>query len=159
DAINRKGPERRLAPTTELRKEFGETFRTVWFADIENGRRKLRMAQKYPCQLETGVAGDSHNRDLAGISHFTRASIFFWRDSRAFLLGVMIRTVSSPAMVPAISANLAPSMAAASGCAPLGGVFKTRRFSAGRISRRNSPSARASGGKGADSSGRTLAVL
>src|SRR5213594_4393805 len=99
------------------------------------------MAQKYPCQLETGVAGDSHNRDLAGISHFTRASIFFWRDSRVFLLGVMIRTVSSPAMVPAISVNFDASTAAAKGCAPLGGVFNTRRFSAGRMSSRNSASA------------------
>src|SRR5204862_7162486 len=159
DAINRKGPERRFAPGAELRKEFGKTFRTVRFADIESGRRKLGMAQKYPRQLETGVAGDSHNRDLAGISHFTRASIFFWRDSRAFLLGVMIKTVSSPAMVPAISVNFAPSMAAARGCAPLGGVFKKRRFSGGRISRRNSPRARASAGKGAVSSGKTLAVL
>src|SRR5437899_2040189 len=117
------------------------------------------MAEKNSRQLETGIAGDAHYRDLEGISHFTKASIFFWRDSRDFLLGVMIKTVSSPAIVPAISVNLAPSMAAARGCAPLGGVFKTRRFSAGRISRRNSPSARARGGKGADSSGKTLAVL
>src|SRR6266849_3985761 len=117
------------------------------------------MAEKNPRQLETGIAGDSHNRDLAGISHFTRASIFFCRDSRDFLLGVMIKTVSSPAMVPAISENLAPSTAAARGCAPLGGVFRTRRFSAGRISRRNSPRARASEGRGADSSGRAAAGL
>src|SRR5690242_8867449 len=117
------------------------------------------MAQEYPRQLETGVAGDSHNRDLAGIFHFTKASIFLWRDSRAFLFGVMIRTVSSPAMVPAISGNLAPSTAAARGCAPLGGVFKTRRFSAGRISSKNSPRARASGGNGADSSGKAVAGL
>src|SRR5947208_9308285 len=117
------------------------------------------MAQEYPRQLETGVAGDSHDRDLAGVFHFTRASIFLSRDSRDFLLGVMIRTVSSPAMVPAISVNLAPSTAAASGWAPLGGVFKTRRFSAGRISRRNSPRARASGGKGAASSGSAVASL
>src|SRR6266849_3036438 len=117
------------------------------------------MAEKNPRQLETGIAGDAHNRDLAGISHFNRASIFSCRDLRDFLLGVMIRTVSSPAMVPAISVNLAPSTAAARGCAPLGGVFKTRRFSAGRISRRNSPRARASGGRGADSSGKTAAGL
>jgi len=40
----------------------------------------------------------------------------------------MISTVSSPAMVPAVSGNLAASTAAARGCAPLGGVFKTSRF-------------------------------
>src|SRR5207253_8074525 len=116
-------------PAAELWEEFGEAFRTVCFADVEQRRLKRGMAEKNPRQLETGVAGDAHNRDLAEISHVTRASIFFWRDSRDFLLGVMIRTVSSPAMVPAISVNLAPSTAAARGCAPLGGVFKTRRFS------------------------------
>src|ERR1700676_2542624 len=112
-----------------------------------------------PRQLETAIAGDAYNRDLAGIPHFTRASIFFWRDSRDFLLGVMIRTVSSPAMAPAISGNLAPSTAAARGCAPLGGVLRTRRFSAGRMSNRNSERARVSGGKGAGSSVAALAVL
>jgi hypothetical protein len=35
------------------------------------------MAQQNARKLETGVAGDAHNRDLAGIFHFTRASIFF----------------------------------------------------------------------------------
>src|SRR6202795_1686018 len=157
--VNRKGPERSFAPSAELRKEFGEAFRAVRFADVEDRRLKCGMAQKNARQFETGVAGDAHNRDLARISHFTRASIFFWRDSRVFLLGVMIRTVSSPAMVPAISGNFAPSTAAARGCAPLGGVFKTRRFSAGRISRRNSPRARASGGRGAGSSGNAVEDL
>src|SRR5260370_10182543 len=157
--FNRKGPKLCFAPAAELRKEFGEAFRTVRFADVEDRRRKSGMAQKNPRQFETGITGDAHNRDLAGIFHFTRASIFSCRDLRDFLLGVMIRTVSSPAVVPAISANLAPSMAAARGCAPLGGVFKTRRFSAGRISRRNSPRARAREGRGADSSGIAAAGL
>src|SRR3981189_2808003 len=159
DRVNRKGPEWRFAPAAELRKEFGKAFRAVRFADVEGGRRKRGMAQKNPRQLETGIAGDAHDGDFARVSHFTRASIFFCRDSRDFLLGVMMRTVSSPAMVPAISVNLAPSTAAARGCAPLGGVFKTRRFSAGRISRRNSPRARASGGKSAGSSGKAAADL
>src|SRR5713226_4031325 len=117
------------------------------------------MAQKDPRQFQTGITGDTHDCDLARVSHFKKASIFFCRDSRDFLLGVMIKTVSSPAVVPAISENLAASTAAAKGCAPLGGVFKTRRFSAGRISRRNSPRARASGGRGADSSGSVVAGL
>jgi len=147
DGVDQKGPERSFAPAAELWEKFGEAFRAVRFADVENRGLKRGVAQKNPRQLETAIAGDAYNRDLAGISHFTRASIFFWRDSRDFLLGVMINTVSSPAMVPAISGNLAPSTAAARGCAPLGGVFKTRRFSAGRISRRNSPRARASGGQ------------
>src|SRR5579885_2531889 len=71
----------------------------------------------------------------------------------------MMRTVSSPAMVPATSGNLAASAAAARGWAPLGGVLRTSRFSAGRISRRNSERARARGGKGAASSGRAAAGL
>ena len=71
----------------------------------------------------------------------------------------MINTVSSPATVPATSANLAASTAAARGCAPLGGVFSTRRFSAGRMSSRNSASARASGGRGVGSSGNAEACL
>src|SRR5216684_2234612 len=157
--VNGNRPERRFAPAAELGKELGEAFRTVRFADVEDRWRKFGMAQEYSRQLKTRVAGDAHNCDLAGIFHFTRASIFFWRDSRDFRLGVIIRTVSSPAMVPAISPNLAPSTAAATGCAPLGGVFKTRRFSAGRMSRRNSPRARASGGRGAESSGRTVPGL
>src|SRR5882672_297468 len=159
DGVDRKGPERSFAPAAELGKKFGEAFRAVRFANVEDRGLKRGVAQKNPRQLETAIAGDAYNRDLAGISHFTRASIFFWRDSRDFLLGVMINTVSSPAMVPAISGNLAPSTAAARGCAPLGGVFKTRRFSAGRISRRNSPRARASGGRGAGSSGKAVAGL
>src|SRR4029077_13369527 len=117
------------------------------------------MAQKNPRQFQTGVTGDSNDGDLAGVSHFTSASIFFCNDSRDFLLGVMIKTVSSPAMVPAISGNFAPSTGAARGCAPLGGVFRTSRFSAGRIPRRNSPRARAKGGSGVDSSGRAAADL
>src|SRR6266700_2143913 len=106
------------------------------------------MAQKNARELETGITGDAYNGDVARISHFTRASIFFWRASRDFLLGVMMRTVSSPAMVPEVSGNLAPSTAAARGCAPLGGVLRTRRFS---------PRARARGGRGAGSSGNAAA--
>src|SRR2546428_13265940 len=117
------------------------------------------MAQKDPRQLQTGITGDTHDCDLSRVSHFKKASIFFCRDSRDFLLGVMIKTVSSPAMVPAISGNFAPSTAAARGCAPLGGVFRTSRFSAGRISRRNSPRARASGGRDAGSSGNAVEDL
>src|SRR5882724_10323066 len=159
DGVNRERTQRRFAPAAKLGEEFGEAFRAVGFAHVEDRRLERGMAKKNPRQLETGIAGDADNRDLERISHFTKASIFFWRDSRDFLLGVMIKTVSSPATVPAISANLAPSMAAARGCAPLGGVFRTRRFSAGRISRRNSPRARASEGRGAGSSGNAVEDL
>src|SRR5690349_5044508 len=110
------------------------------------------MAQENARQFQAAIAGDADNGDLSRVPHFTRASIFLWRDSRVFLLGVMIRTVSSPAMVPAISVNFAPSTAAAKGCAPLGGVFSTRRFSAGRMSSRNSDKARARGGRAPASS-------
>src|SRR5882762_902650 len=159
DGFHRKRTKRSFAPAAELRKELCEAFRAVAFANVEDRRPQLGMAQKNSRQLQTGITGDPHDRDLARVSHFKKASIFFWRDSRDFLLGVMIKTVSSPAMVPAISGNFAPSTAAARGCAPLGGVFRTSRFSAGRISRRNSPRARAKGGSGVDSSGSAVAGL
>src|SRR5258708_12074831 len=153
DCFHRKSTKRSFAPAAELRKELGEAFRAVDFANVEDRRPQLGMAQKDPRQLQTGITGDTHDRDLARVSHFKKASIFFCRDSRDFLLGVMISTVSSPAMVPAISENFAPSTAAARGCAPLGGVFSTSKFSAGRISRRNSLTPRAKGGSALHSSG------
>jgi hypothetical protein len=57
-------------------KKFGEAFRAVRFAYEEDRRLNSGVAKKKPRQLETGVAGDAHHRDLEGISHFTRASIF-----------------------------------------------------------------------------------
>jgi len=42
----------------------------------------------------------------------------FWTAARAWREGVMTRTVSSPAIVPATSLNFSASSAAASGCAP-----------------------------------------
>src|SRR6266702_4146890 len=116
--------ERRFAPATELREKLGETLRPIRFAKVEGGRPDRRVTQKNPRQFETGIAGDTDGGDLARISHFqarprsgrpTKASIFFWRESRDFLLGVTIKTVSSPATVPAVSVNFAPSTAAARG--------------------------------------------
>src|SRR5215472_42910 len=151
--FNRKRAQWRFTPAAKLGKALREAFCAVGIPNVESRGLDRRVAQQNACQLEATIARDTYNCDLSGISHFTRASIFFWRDSRVFLLGVMINTVSSPAMVPAISVNFDPSTAAARGCAPLGGVFSTRRFSAGRMSSRNSASARASGGKGVGSSG------
>src|SRR2546423_9940709 len=111
------------------------------------------MAEQELCQLKAGVTGDTYDGDGFRGRHFSKASIFCWSGARVFLLAVMMRTVSSPAIVPAISGNLDASTAAARGCAPLGGVFRTRRFSAGRTSTRNSRRARASGGSGGGSFG------
>jgi len=98
------------------------------------GRRRpktsRRMAQENARQLETCVAGDTYYGDLFRLSHFTSDSIFFggtrgflvWRDDQN-------RIVARDGA--GVSGNLAPSTAAARGCAPLGGVFKTNRFSAG----------------------------
>src|SRR5258708_16573324 len=102
-----KRPERCFTPAAKLGKEFGEAFGAVCFPDVEDRCGKRRMAQKNARELETGVTGDAHNGDLALISHFTRASIFFWRDSRDFLLGVIMSTASSPALGPACSATFA----------------------------------------------------
>src|SRR5438132_13651195 len=91
------------------------------------------MTQQNARQFQAAVPGRAHHPDLSRVPHFTRASIFLWRDSQVFLLVVMINTVSSPATVPATSANLAASTAAARGCAPLGGVFSTRRSEERRV--------------------------
>ena len=115
DRVERKRPQRRLAPATELGKELGDAIRASRFAHIKGCGSDSGMAQKEAGELEARVSGDTNDGDLARISHFTRASIFFCKDSRVFLLGVMIRTVSSPAMVPAISGNLEASTAAARG--------------------------------------------
>src|SRR5882724_9829299 len=115
DGIHRKRTKRSFAPAAELRKKLREALRAMGFANIEDRWPERGMAKKDPRQLQTGITGDTHDGDLAGISHFKKASIFFCRDSRDFLLGAMIRTVSSPAMVPAVSGNFAPSTAAARG--------------------------------------------
>src|SRR5215831_3494076 len=159
DGFHRKRTQRSFAPAPKLRKTLGQALCSVCAPDVESRSLDSRMAQQNARQLQATIARDADNGDLARVPHFTRASTFFWSDSRVFLLGVIIKTVSSPAIVPATSENFAASTAAARGCAPLGGVFSTRRFSAGRMSRRNSASARSSGGKGVGSSGRAEACL
>src|ERR1700686_1609826 len=159
NGFQRERLQRSLTPAAQLGKHFRKAMRPVGFSYIKSRLGNARMAQEQRRQLKTRIAGDTNDRNVAGISHFTWASIFFCRESRVLRLGVMIRTVSSPAMVPAISGNFAASTAAARGCAPLGGVFSTSRFSAGRMSRRNSRSARVSGATPADSSGNAVPVL
>jgi len=115
DRVDRKRPKWSLSPSAKLRKEFGDTVGATRFPDIKRDGSDGRMPQKNARKLEARVSGDTNDSDLARISHFTSASIFFWRESRVFLLGVMMRTVSSPAMVPAISGNFEASTAAARG--------------------------------------------
>src|ERR1700720_4535433 len=146
--IRRKCLQRCVATSAQLREKFVQTFRALGIAHIKRRSLYGRMAHQYSRELKARVSRNAYHRDVIEISHFNKASMRRCNDSRLFLFGVMISTVSSPAMVPAISGNLLPSTAAASGCAPLGGVFSTNRFSAGRISNRNSPNARASGGSG-----------
>src|SRR6266851_3010173 len=153
DLRNGEGAEGRFATAAELGKQFREALLAVGVAHVEGGRLDRGMTDEKARQLEAGVARYTHHSDVFGGSHFTSDSIFFCRDSRDLRSGVMIRTVSSPAMVPAVSGNLAASTEAASACAPPGGVFKTSKFSAGRTSRRNSPRARERAGRPLDSSG------
>jgi len=101
-----KVDEAELRPSRGTAERARRAFRAVGFANVEDRRPQLGMAQKDPRQFQTGITGDTHDRDLARVSHFKKASSFFCRDSRDFLLGVMISTVSSPAMVPAISGIL-----------------------------------------------------
>src|SRR5690349_12869395 len=123
DGFNGKRAQRRFAPAAKLGKAFGQAFCAVRIPNVESRGLDRGVTHQNARQFKATIASDADNSDLSRIPHFTRASIFLWRDSRVFLLGVMIRTVSSPAMVPAISVNFDASTAAAKGCAPLGGVF------------------------------------
>ena len=115
DGVDGERAQRRFTPSPKLREEFREALGALRIAQVKGGRGDIGVAQENSRQLQSCVAGDTYDGDLTGVSHFTRASIFFWRDSRVFLFGVMIKTVSSPAMVPAISGNCEPSTAAARG--------------------------------------------
>jgi len=137
DGVNESGRQRRFAPAAKLGEEFGEAIRTVGFrGNVEDWRLERGIGEEDARQLETGITGDADNRVPWRGFLISPGLRFFPANLRAFLLGVMIRTVSSPAMVPAISGNLAPSDQQRPGAAPRWEAFsKTRRFSAGRISR------------------------
>src|SRR5580658_923324 len=81
DRVERKRPERSLCPAAELRKEFGDAVSAVRFPHIKRSRGDRGMAQEYASQLKAGVSGDTNDGDLTRVSHFTRASIFFWSES------------------------------------------------------------------------------
>src|SRR6202023_1489299 len=155
NGIHRKRLQRSVATSAQLGEKLIQTLCALSIAHIKRGSFYARVAHQYPRELKARVAGNTYHRNVIEISHFIKDSMRRCSDSRLLLFGVMMSTVSSPAMVPAISGNFAPSTAAASGCAPLGGVFNTSRFSAGRISSKNSPSARASGTSGVPSSDNT----
>src|SRR5208282_182560 len=106
--FERKGPQGSLSPSAKLWKKLSNAVGAARLPHVKGGGCDGRMAQENTSELEAGVSGDTYDGDLARISHFTRASIFFWSDSRVRLLGVMMRTVSSPAIVPAISGNFEP---------------------------------------------------
>src|ERR1700693_2537153 len=127
DSIYRKCLQRGVATPAQLREKFVQTLYALGIAHVERRSLYGRMAHQYPRELKAGIARNTHHCDVIEISHFIKASMRRCSDSRDFLFDVMISTVSSPAIVPAISGNFAPSIAAASGCAPLGGVFSTRR--------------------------------
>src|ERR1700730_7713665 len=116
-----------------------------WFLNFGVPKEKLG-------QLKTCVDRRSDYGDPLRVGHRRRSSIRFWTAARAWRDGVITKTVSSPAIVPATSLNFSASSAAASGWAPGGGGFHTRRLNAGRRSTRNSRKARPSGGRGAAAS-------
>ena len=148
--LHRKRLARRLAPPAQLRKQFGQAAHAgMPFAQIksrlfnivgaEEGAGPARILRSPLLRRRRPVPGRSSEQFLQALLDAPRAV----RD------GVMIRTVSSPASVPATSFQCSASTAAASGCAPPGGVFSTSMFCAGRISSRNSFSARARAGDAA----------
>jgi len=113
-------------------------------------------------QFETGIAGDAHHRDLAGdflISPGPQS--FFWREFAGFFVG---RNDQDGVVAGDGSRNFSEFGAIHGGRQRFARrwevFFKTRRFSAGRISRKKFAEGRgASEDKGADSSGRAAAGL
>ncbi len=80
---------------------------------------EMRMVQQKPRQLRAGVSGDSHNRCLGGFRHDCNIVLSRAATSAAWRVSVqIIKTVSSPAMVPTTSGHSSRSRAAATGCAP-----------------------------------------
>src|ERR1700676_1145593 len=112
--IHGKCLQRSVASAAQLREKLVQTLCALGIAHIECRSLYARMAHQYPSELKACVARNAHHRDVIEISHFIKDSTRRCSDSRLFLFGVMISTVSSPAMVPTISGNLAPSTAAAS---------------------------------------------
>src|SRR5207302_2511820 len=125
NVFNGQWAKGRSTDAAELGKEFREAVSALRVPHEKRGGGAGGMAEQELCQLKAGVTGDTYDGDGFRRRHFSKASIFCWSAARVFLLAVMMRTVSSPAMVPAISGNLDASTAAARGCAPLGGVFRT----------------------------------
>src|SRR5437899_8637138 len=142
----RESTARSLAPSTKLRKDLGETVhRLRAFAQVKCGLGDGRVPKQELRQLKSRVAGCPNDGDPHGAVHRSRASNRCCTAVLAARDGVITRTVSSPPIVPATSRSRSPSTAAAKGCAPPGGVFRTRRLSAGRTSSRYSRTARARG--------------
>jgi len=138
DGFDRKRKKNRngFAPAANAERAR-EAFRAVGFANVEHRARSSGWRQKDPRQFQTGIPGDTHDGDLresltsrrlqsffAGIH-----AIFYWRDDQH-----KCRTGNGSGDFRKFRAIDGGS----EGCAPLGGVFSTSKFSAGRISRRNS---------------------
>src|ERR1700731_4205922 len=141
-----KSAARRLAPPAKLRKDFSEAVHRLGaFAQIKGRFGDSGVPKQELRQLESCVAGCSNDGDPHGSVHRSMASNRCCTAVLAAREGVITRTVSSPPMVPATSRNRSPSTAAARGCAPPGGVLRTRRLSAGRTSSKYSRTARAKG--------------
>jgi len=100
-----------------------------WFLEHKDRRRMAGWRRK-SAPTRDRYNGDADNATWRG-SLIHKGFNLFLGDSRDFLLGVMIKTVRRRRQFPAISANLAPSMAAARGWHAARRCFQTRRFSAG----------------------------
>src|SRR3979490_1342262 len=101
-----------------------------FFTQIEGWFLNFRVPKEELGQLETCIARRSDYGDPLRVVHRSRSSIRFWTAARAWREGVITRTASAPAIVPATSLNFSASSAAARGCAPEGGVFNTTRVNA-----------------------------
>jgi len=145
------------SPQRGTGEKVREAFRAVRFANVEDRGLKRGVGAEESAPARDAIAGDAYNRDLAGflISPGLRS---FSGGIRGFLVGrddqygVVARNGSTS------SGILAPSTAAARGCAPLGGVFKTRRFSAAGYREKFAEGA-GERGRGAGSSGKAVAGL
>ena len=130
--IDRKRLARRFAPAAQVRKNLGEALHVRRaLAQVKGWLLNFRVPEEKLGQLETCIARRSDYGDPLRVVHRSRSSMRFWTAARAWRDGVITTTVSSPAMVPATSLNFSASSAAASGCAPEGGVFSTSKLKRG----------------------------
>src|SRR5580704_14672934 len=100
--LDGKGSARRLAPSAELRKKFCKAIhRFGALTQIERWLADFWVSKQESRQLESSVAGCSNNGHPRGAIHRSIAPNRCCTTLLAARDGVITKTVSSPAIVPA----------------------------------------------------------